>query len=238
MLRRENVLITNYSEPFDGRTSAGYALVDAIQSCLQKKDLVNEDLVVLGVPRGGIMVAAPVAEKLSLPLDFVVTRKLRIQNHDDLVIGAVTERGRVFLNKPVIDALDISSELIQQEINREKEEIHLSVAAYRSVLPANELAGKTIIIVDDNVITGSTMFATLRGLWAERPNNIILAVPIAPRNTIMALSEFADFVVALKAPAENFTCMGDYYLNYDEVQENDVVSVLKSFVHNSIDPVS
>lgn len=235
MLRRENVLITGYSDPFKDRLSAGRGLVDPVRNCLHKKGWLNDGIVVLGLPRGGVMVAAPVAEELEVPLDFVVTRKLRSQNQNDLVIGAVTERGRVFLNKPVIDALSISNETIQAEIDLEKEEIRRSVAAYRSVLPANDLAGKTVVIVDDNVVTGSTMFATLRGVWAERPNNIVLAVPVAPRGTIMALSEFADYVIALKAPADNFTSMKDYYTRYNPLEEEDVVSVLKTYVANSLD---
>lgn len=235
MLRRENVLITGYPDMFEDRESAGRALVKPIRTCLQKKGWADNQIIVLGLPRGGVMVAAPVADALQVPLDLIVTRKLRSQNRKDLVIGAVTERGRVFLNKPVINALAISNEAIQAEINVEKEEINKSVAAYRHVLPANELAGKTIVIVDDNVITGSTMFATLRGVWAERPANIVLAVPVAPRNTIMALSEFADYVIALKAPTENFTGMGDYFDSYEPVEEEKVVAVLNQFALNSYD---
>lgn len=235
MLRRENVLITGYPETFEDRESAGLALVKPIRTILQKKGWFDEQIIVLGLPRGGVMVAAPVADALQVPLDLIVTRKLRSQNRKDLVIGAVTERGRVFLNKPVINALAISKEAIDEEINREKKEINSSVASYRTVLPANDLAGKTIVIVDDNVITGSTMFATLRGVWAERPANIVLAVPVAPRETIMALSEFADYVVALKAPTENFTTMGAYYDRYEQVEEEDVVAVIKRFVFDSLD---
>ncbi len=237
MLRRENVLITGYQNLFHDRGAAGQALVGPVKNFLMERSWLDEDVVVLGLPRGGVLVAAPLAERLGRPFDFVVTRKLRSPRQQDLVIGAVTERGRVFLNRPVIDALGISEELIQTEIEKEQLEIKSSVASYRSVLAATDLAGKTVIVADDNVITGSTMFATLRGLWAERPRNIVLAVPVAPRDTIMALSEFADYVIALKAPANGFTCMKDYYEIYSEVTEVDVLRTLKESVRQPVDPI-
>jgi putative phosphoribosyl transferase len=228
MLQRENVRIVGYDGRFPSRHAAGEALATAVSTYLQSHTF--GEIVVLGLPRGGIVVAAPIAQALGVPLDFVVTRKLLAPNQPQLAIGAITDPGRAFLNKPVIEALGISEVYIQEEIEREKGEIRMATAAYRSVLPSTSLVGKTVIVADDNVVTGSTMFATLRGLWAERPNNIILAIPIAPRDTLMALGDFADYVITLQAPTRSFSSMVDYYDAYDTVHEQDVVNILQQFV--------
>jgi putative phosphoribosyl transferase len=228
MLQRENVRIVGYDGRFPSRHAAGEALATAVATYLQSHTF--GEIVVLGLPRGGIVVAAPIAQALGVPLDFVVTRKLLAPNQPQLAIGAITDPGRAFLNKPVIEALGISEVYIQEEIEREKGEIRMATAAYRSVLPSTSLVGKTVIVADDNVVTGSTMFATLRGLWAERPNNIILAIPIAPRDTLMALGDSADYVITLQAPTRSFSSMVDYYDTYDTVHEQDVVNILQQFV--------
>ena len=228
MLQRENVRIVGYDGRFPSRHCAGESLAVAVASYLQNQP--TAEVVVLGLPRGGIVVAAPIARALGVPLDFVVTRKLLAPNQPQLAIGAITDPGRAFLNKPVIEAMGISEAHIRQEIEHAKGEIRTATAAYRSVLPSTSLVGKTVIVADDNVVTGSTMFATLRGLWAERPNNIILAIPIAPRDTLMALGDFADYVITLQAPARSFTSMVDYYDEYHPVTDDDVVAILHQFV--------
>lgn len=228
MLQRENVRIVGHHERFANRHATGQLLAPHVAQYIQQHQF--SEIVVLGLPKGGIVVAAPIAQALGVPLDFVVTRKLLAPHQPQLAIGAITDPGRAFLNKPVIDALSISEAYIQEEIEREKQAIATATAAYRSVLPSTSLAGKTIIVADDNVVTGSTMFATLRGLWAERPNNIILALPIAPRDTLMALGDFADYAIALQAPARSFTHMQDYYEEFAEVTEQDVVNILHQFV--------
>ncbi len=228
MLQRENVLIVGEKQPFVNRQTAGASLASHVADHIAQLNL--EDVIVLGLPRGGMVVASPIAQALGRPLDFVITRKLLAPHQPQLAIGAVTERGRAFLNKPVIDALGVTDDYIQTAIEDERLEIKASTAAYRAIIPATNLAGKTIIVADDNVITGSTMFATLRGLWAERPNNIILAIPVGPRDTLMALGDFADFVIALRAPTQSFTSMKDYYETYNEVTESDVINILQNFV--------
>lgn len=228
MLQRENVMIVGETQPFADRYTAGMSLTSHVADYIAQQTFA--DIVVLGLPKGGMAVAAPIAEGINRPLDFVITRKLVAPHQPQLVIGAVTERGRAFLNKPVIDALGVSDEYIQNSIKEVRLEIEASTAAYRCIVPAVNLVGKTVIVADDNVITGSTMFATLRGLWAERPKNIILAIPVAPRETLMALGDFADHVIALQAPRGSFTCMADYYEAYDTVTEEDVIELLKDYV--------
>lgn len=226
MLRRENVYIVGDKARFANRQAAGERLAYFVSEHVREQKL--ENVVVLGLPKGGIVVAAPIAQTLGVPLDFVITRKLLSPHQTQLAIGAVTERGRAFLNKPIIEALSIGEEYIQKEIEHEQEEIKRFTAAYRSVMPATELTGKTVIVADDNVITGSTMFATLRGLWAERPNHIILALPVAPRDTLMSLGDFADYCIALRAPAESFTSMKDYFEEFPEVTDKDVTQILQT----------
>ncbi len=230
MLQRENVSIIGEKERFINRQAAGEMLAPYVVKQLRRYNATPDETVVLGLPRGGMAVAAPIAEELGRPLDFVVTRKLYAPQQRNLVIGAVTERGRAFLNKPVIDALSISDTFVQDEIAREQYALNNSVAAYRRIFPASDLAGKTIIVADDNVITGSTMFATLRGLWAERPHRIILALPVAPREPLMALGEFADYIIALRAPTGTFNSMRDYFEEYNELTEQDVREMLQEMV--------
>ncbi|MDA0242793.1 MAG: phosphoribosyltransferase family protein [Chloroflexi bacterium] len=225
---RPNVHIINHAGRFASRRVAGEILATHVAAHVRAHNL--ENIVVLGLPKGGIVVAAPIAHALGVPLDFVVTRKLFAPHQPQLAIGAITDPGRAFLNKPVIDALGITDAYIEEEIEREKQEIQMATAAYRSVLPSTSLVGKTVIVADDNVITGSTMFATLRGLWAERPNNIVLAIPIAPRDTLISLSEFADSMIALQAPANSFSSMVDYYDEYEPVTDQDVMAILHQFV--------
>jgi putative phosphoribosyl transferase len=227
MLKRENVQIIGEKERFADRQTAGQLLVPYVQQKLAEYETLPDEVVVLGLPRGGMAVAAPIAEALGHQLDFVVTRKLHAPHQRNLVIGALTERGRAFLNKPVIDALSISDMFVQEEIAREQMALNSSVAAYRRIVPASDLAGKTVVVADDNVITGSTMFATLRGLWAERPQRIILALPVAPRDTLMALGDFADFIIALRAPMGTFSSMRDYFEAYEELTEEDVQAMLQ-----------
>ena len=232
MIRRENIHITGTTEIFPDRATAGKRLTHHIQSLLNTSEEphTSSNTVVLGVPRGGVIVAAEVAQALNLPLDLVVTRKLRAPNQENLVIGAVTERGKVFLNKPVVDALAISDELVQSEINHEHQLIQEAVSAYRTVLPATKLANKTIILIDDNVMTGATMFATLRGLWAERPQQIILAVPVGPNETLSVLSNFADHIITLKALPGPFGHMSDHYDDTSGAEKEDVLALLQTVV--------
>lgn len=227
MLQRENVLIVGDKQRFANRQAAGALLAPHVKNRLCDVDMT--DVVVLGLPRGGMVVAAPIAHELGVRLDFVITRRLLAPNQPALAIGAVTERGRVFLNKPVIDALGVTQSYIDAAIEAEQQEIQASTAVYRSIVPPVDLAGKVVVLVDDNVVTGSTMFATLRGLWAERPNRIILAIPIAPRDTLMALGDFADCIIALRAPADSFTKMDDYYDEFGQTTEEEVVNLFQAF---------
>lgn len=228
MRYRNNVFICNRPIPFENRVTVGQALGDVVAQHVENKGI--EEPVVLGLPRGGMVVAAQVSERLLAPMNFMVTRKLHAPFRRDLVIGAVTESGRSFLNKPVIDALNVSDEYIQSEIAREQSEIQASTAAYRSILPALDIHGRNVILVDDNVITGSTMFASLRALWAEHPKNVIVAAPVASRDVLLALSEFADNVLALHATSKPIENMEHFYEEFGTVTDDQVIDLLHSLV--------
>lgn len=214
---------------FEDRIHAGDLLAPKLVDLLERKPELS-NAVVMGVPRGGVVVAAQVARQLNLPLDIMVTGKVLAPGQSDIVIGAVTERGRVFINRPLVTALGLADDVVQAEVARVKEEIQSTAADYRTAIPRSTLSDKTVIIIDDNVVTGATMFATLRGLWAERPTSIVLALPVAPASTLAALADFADEVIALYAPSSLEGGIEAYYSNIENVTKDKVFEILQCTV--------
>lgn len=226
-LPKQNLSVNQSTMSFENRIHAGDLLAPLLADLIERKPELGYGIVV-GVPRGGVVVAAQVAKHLQMPLDIMVTGKILAPGRSDIVIGAVTERGRVFINRPLVTALGLDEDTVQAEVERVKADIKSTAADYRTIVPHSKLAEKTVIIIDDNVVTGATMFATLRGLWAERPASIVLALPVAPAATLAALADFADDVIALQAP-ESLDCgIEAYYSNMEDVSKERVLSILKS----------
>ncbi len=225
-LPKQNLCVNQTVSVFENRKHAGDLLVPLIQDLLERKPELAYGVVV-GVPRGGVVVASQVARQLNMPLDIMVTGKIFAPGRDDIVIGAVTERGRIFVNRPLVIALGLDDVAVQQEIEKVKAEIKSTSADYRSIVPYSDLSEKTVFIIDDNVVTGSTMFATLRGLWAERPASVVVALPVAPADTLTALSDFADEIIALQAPEALDSGIDSFYTNLADVSQEHVLSILK-----------
>lgn len=226
-LPKENLCVSNNTSAFDDRTHAGKLLVPMLNELLERRPELSYGVVV-GVPRGGVVVAAQVAKALSLPLDIMVTGKVMAPGNNNIVIGAVTERGRVFINQPVVRALGLDNHDVEAQVEQVREEIKSVSYGYRQVIPRSDLSEKTVFIIDDNVVTGATMFATLRGLWAERPASIVVALPVAPAATLNALTDFADEVIALHAPTLLTDTIESYYENIEDVSKKKVIEILKS----------
>ncbi|MFK7805860.1 MAG: phosphoribosyltransferase [Anaerolineae bacterium] len=226
-LPKQNLSVDQSTLTFENRIHAGDLLAPLLAELIERKPELSHGIVV-GVPRGGVVVAAQVARQLQMPLDIMVTGKILAPGRNDIVIGAVTERGRVFINRPLVTALSLDETTIQTEVESVKASIKATAADYRSIVPHSKLSEKTVIIIDDNVVTGATMFATLRGLWAERPASIVLALPVAPASTLAALADFADEVIALQAP-ESLDCgIEAYYSDAKDVSKERVLSILQS----------
>ena len=181
---------------YSTREEAGRMLVRRLSS------YGGADVVVLGIPRGGLPVAREAAHALGAPLDVLVVRRLGAPGQPELGIGAVVDgdQPRALFNPGLIEYLGVSHEYIEAEIARQLKEVNRREVAYRSGRPRIPLAGKTVIVVDDGIATGSSVRAALRGVRRQKPERLVLAVPVAPVETIEALRGEADEIVCLRHP--------------------------------------
>ncbi len=183
--------------------------------------------VVLGVPRGGLPVARAVADALGAPLDVVVVRKLGAPGQPELGIGAVVDgdHPRAIFNQDIIEHLGVSDEYIEAEIARQLKEVNRREVAYRGGRAKIPLMGKTVIVVDDGIATGSSVRAALRGVRRQKPKRLMLAVPVAPAESIEALRSEADEIVCLETP-EDFFAVGQFYRDFHQVSDDEVREIL------------
>ncbi len=205
---------------FRDRHEAGKLLA---QKLLDLKD--NPDAIVLGIPRGGVVVAYEVAKALNLPLDVFIARKIGAPGNPELAIGAVASDGTVILDEVSINFLGVSKRYIEKEIERQKEEIRKRLQAYRGGREGYSLQGKIVILVDDGVATGATTIVSLRAIRASNPSQLILAVPVAPPDTVEKLRREADKVICLHTPSP-FWAVGAFYLNFEQTTDEEVQALL------------
>jgi putative phosphoribosyl transferase len=182
-------------------------------------------VVVLGLPRGGVPVAAEVARVLGAPLDVLVVRKLGAPGQEELAIGAIGEGGVRVLNERLVRDLGLSHEVIDRIAGREEHELERRVAAYRGGHEALEVEGKTVIVVDDGVATGATMRAGLQTLRALGAARIIAAAPVGAADSVGLLEEDADDVVVLETPAW-FSAVGQWYEDFGQTSDEEVRDLL------------
>ncbi len=185
----------------------------------------NPNAIVLGIPRGGVVVAYEVAKTLSLPLDVFVARKIGAPGNPELAIGAVASDGTVVLDEMSISLMGVSKQYIEKETQRQKEEIRKRLQAYRGGREGYSLQGKIVILVDDGVATGATIIASLKAIKASNPSQTILAVPVAPPDTVEKLRREADKVICLYTPSP-FWAVGAFYLNFEQISDEEVQALL------------
>jgi predicted phosphoribosyltransferase len=186
---------------------------------------LRPDLKVLGIPRGGVLVAAQVAKALHAPLDVFITRKLGAPYNPELAIGAVTSDGTVFLDSALIQHLHIPQKLVDRERDEQLREIQRRIEIYRRNMPPLVLKDMTVILVDDGIATGATTFAALRALKNHQPSRVILAVPVAPRQVIPQLRRECDELVILDSP-DPFVAVGYFYDDFAQVEDAQVINLL------------
>ena len=215
---------------FTDRKEAGQALAAAL-------DIYREDVVVLALPRGGVPVGYEIARALEAPLDVIVVRKLGAPGEPELGVGAVVDgdHPQTVLNEEVIEALAVSPEYLANEIQAQLAEIRRRQEIYRKGRPAPQLAGRTVIVVDDGIATGGTVRAALRGVRRAAPAKLVLATPVAPLETVEALRTEVDDLVCLETPSD-FEALGQFYHDFRQVGDEEVILLLERANSGRDDP--
>ena len=207
--------------PFDDRADAGRKLATALAGYKSQRP------VILALPRGGVPVAAEVAAELDAPLDLVLVRKIGVPFQPELAMGAVVDGGSpiVVRNEDVIREAGIDEQEFKAICDRELAEIERRRLRYLGTRERAEIAGRTVIVIDDGIATGATMRAALLAVRARRPRQVVLAVPVAPTSTLEALRADADDVVCLE-DHEPFDAIGVFYRDFTQVTDEEVVALL------------
>lgn len=206
---------------FRDRREAGRLMAEKL-SFLKGK----ENLLVLAIPRGGVVVGSEVAGALGAPLDVYITRKIGAPYNPELAIGAIASDGTLILDHSLASRLGVSEEYIEAQSSREREEIERRMRRYRGDQPSPDLEGKRVILVDDGIATGATIEATIDALQKTGLEELILAVPVGPRETIERLKRKVDRLVCLHTP-EIFWAVGSFYLTFDQTTDEEVVALLE-----------
>jgi putative phosphoribosyl transferase len=210
----------SFSRPFRNRLHAGQFLAERLRKFANRPDVL-----VLALPRGGVPVAHEVAKALHVAMDLFLVRKLGVPGHEELAMGAVASGGLRVLNDDVVRSLGIPPSAIDFVVSKELVELSRREQAYRGSRPEPEIRGRTIILVDDGLATGSTMRAAAQALDTKGPAKIIVAVPIAASETCEALSREVDEVVCALTP-EPFHAVGLWYDDFDQTTDDDVRALL------------
>ena len=188
-------------------------------------ELKKEEPIILAIPRGGAVTGDVIASALGAKLDVVVPRKLGAPYNPELAIGAVMHDGSYFLNTEIIVMLDVPREYIDAEIARQRKEIERRLMLFRGTREY-DLKGKTVILVDDGIATGATMFAALRWVQKQKPRKLVVAVPVGPQDTIDSLRREADDVVVISSPTL-FGAVGQFYEDFAQVSDDEVREIMR-----------
>ncbi len=207
------------SAHFADRAAAGRELAAAL------RPLGLREVVVVGLPRGGVPVAAEVARGLRAPLDVVVVRKLGVPGQPELAMGAIGEEQARVVNDDVIAMARVSDAAFAATERRERQELRRRALAFRGDRPTIPLAGRTVIVVDDGIATGSTARAACRVARARGAAHVVLAVPVAPPGTRERFSDTADEVVTLRTPTD-FFAVGQFYDDFRQTTDTEVIELL------------
>jgi len=201
--------------------------VDAAKKLAEKLHTLNiQEPVILAIPRGGAITGDIIAKELGSRLDIIVSRKVGAPDNPELAIGAVMHDGSFFPNADIISALNVPKKYIEQEIGVELKEIERRLNKFRGGKDY-DLTGKTIILVDDGIATGATMFAAIEWVRLQKPKRLIVAIPVGPSDTIERLSKVAE-VVVLDAPVF-FSAVGEFYEVFEQVEDYRVMEIMNSY---------
>lgn len=208
---------------FSNRTEAGIKLTQALSKYKDRKGVI-----VLGLPRGGIPVAYEVAKGLNADMDVFVVRKVGAPYNEEFAIGAVAQDGGVYLDRETIKMLRIPDEAVKKIVDKKLREVDERVKRFAGGFSHPEIKGKTFILVDDGVATGATMKAAIEVLRQKQPKSLVVAIPVSPPSTVLELRDMADEVVCLYEDG-GFMAVGQYYSDFAQVEDDEVVQILKKF---------
>jgi putative phosphoribosyl transferase len=207
--------------PFQDRVHAGQLLAHQLNAYVDRRDVL-----ILALPRGGVPVAREIARSLHAPLDILLVRKLGALGQEELAMGAIASGGVRVLNDDVVQALHVPPRVIDLVTARELRELARREDLYRGGRPGPDVAGKTVILVDDGLATGSTMRAAIAALRQARPKRIVVAVPIAAAPTCRELGEEVDEIVCLHTP-EPFYSVGFWYEDFSQTGDEEIREMLE-----------
>jgi putative phosphoribosyl transferase len=208
---------------FRNRHDAGRQLAAEVAARLPDRT----NLLILGLPRGGVPVASEVARRAGAPLDVFIVRKLGVPGHEELAMGAIASGGVRVMNDEVLRIIPVGPEAIDKVAKREQEELMRRERSYRGSKPPLDVSGKTVIVVDDGLATGSTMRAAVRALRSMNAGRIVVAVPVGARESCIGLREEADDVICLHVP-EPFEAVGLWYDDFTQTTDEEVHSLLSA----------
>ena len=204
---------------FKDRIEAGRKLAGALSQ------LKDKGVVVLGIPRGGVVVANEVAKALGAPLDVVVTRKIEAPEEPEYALGAVTQEGDVIMDRESAESLGASAEYLEEQIRLKRTEVKERLERLRGGGPYPSLEGRVVVIVDDGIATGSSVSAAVMSVKKRKPKEIVVAVPVAPPDAVQLLSDDGTKVVCLLTPGP-FLAIGEFYEDFRQVEDIEVKRIL------------
>lgn len=212
-------IISHSAELFRDRIQAGRLLADALAG------LRGQQAVILGIPRGGVIMAREIARALDADLDVVFSRKLGTPGQAELAMGSLSEDGNIFLNDEIVQTVGVTSRQIEQEKARQMAEMSRRSQLFRKVLPKTPLNGRVVVVTDDGIATGATMQAALWAVRQEKPHMLIVAVPVASDEALGKVSGIADQTICLRQPP-NFYAVGQFYMRFDQVEDDAVLKIM------------
>jgi putative phosphoribosyl transferase len=207
---------------FKDRSMAGQYLADKLQNYVNDKNAV-----VLGLPRGGVVVAFEVARELGLPLDIFLVRKLGVPGYEELAMGAIASGGVRVMNENVMTQINIPAEAVEAVARREEAELKRREEAYRDDRPRLEVKDRTVILIDDGLATGATMRAAVLALRKQQPGRIVIAVPVAAQDTCDEFREDVDEIICGITPPQ-FRAVGLWYEDFSQTTDEEVQQLLRA----------
>lgn len=206
---------------FYDRKSAGHAVAEKLSSFRNKPETI-----VLGLARGGVIVAAEVAMELHLPLNVVVPRKIGAPSNPELALGAIMEEGEGVFNTSIIQALEVPKSYIDHEIEKERGKARQRLALYRQYAPLPNVEGWVVILVDDGIATGSTMLAAIQAMRQAKAKKVVVAAPVSSLEAYEVVSDAADEVFCVEV-RKDFSGVGMCYHHFEQIEDLEVVQVIK-----------